>query len=72
MASDQNAKHVDRKTRLTTTRGKPLRDYANKNSCLILGPETPTTNPYNLSASPDVLDIVITQNLTFPVYLTSC
>jgi hypothetical protein len=45
---------------------------SDEKSCLIFGPNTPTTNPYNLSATPDVLDIVITQKLTFPVYLTSC
>jgi hypothetical protein len=32
----------------------------------------PTTKPYNGSATTDVLDIVITRNLTSPVYLTSC
>jgi len=26
---------------------------------LIFGPDTPSTNPYNLSVTPDVLDIVI-------------
>src|SRR5215475_407826 len=57
---------------MSTTRGKLLRDYADGNSCLIFGPDTPTTNPYNPLATPDVLDIVITKNLTSPVYLTSC
>jgi hypothetical protein len=28
--------------------------------------------PYNLSATPNVLEIAITQNLTFQVYLTLC
>jgi hypothetical protein len=52
--------------------GKLLRDYADGNSCLIFGPDTLTTNPYNPYVSPDVLDIVLTQNLSFPVYLTLC
>jgi hypothetical protein len=34
--------------------GKILRDYADGNSCLIFGPDTPTTNPYNPSVTPDV------------------
>jgi endonuclease/exonuclease/phosphatase family metal-dependent hydrolase len=72
MAGDFNAKHVDWNARLTTKRGRILRDYAVGNSCLIFGPDSPTTNPYNASATPDVLDIVITRNLTTPVYLTSC
>jgi hypothetical protein len=39
-----------------STRHGNLRDYADKNFCLIFGPGTPTTNPYNLSANPNVLD----------------
>jgi hypothetical protein len=39
---------------------------------MIFGPDTPTTNPCNLSATPDVLDIAVTKDLPFPVYLTSC
>jgi hypothetical protein len=60
---------VDWNSRLTTRRGKLLRDYADENSCLFFGPETLTNNPF---ATPDVLDIMITKNLLFPVYLTSC
>jgi hypothetical protein len=71
MAGDLNAKHVDWNLRLSTRRGKLLRDYADGN-CLIFGPDSPITNPYNPLAIPDVLDIVITKNLPFPVYLTSC
>jgi hypothetical protein len=44
---------------LRTRRGKLLREYADENSCPIFGPDTPTTNPYNPSAFPDDLDIVI-------------
>ena len=72
MAGDLNVKHVDWNSRLNTRRGKPLHDYADANSCLIFGPDSPATNPYNLSVIPDVLDIMITKNLSFPVYLTSC
>jgi hypothetical protein len=72
MAGDLHAKHVDWNSRLSTRREKHLRDYANGNSCLIFGPDTPTYNPYNPLANPDVLDIVITKNLTSPVYLTTC
>jgi hypothetical protein len=61
MAGDLNVKHVDWNSRLITTRGRHLRDYANDHSCLIYGPETPTNIPYNSSATPDVLDILITK-----------
>jgi endonuclease/exonuclease/phosphatase family metal-dependent hydrolase len=71
MAGDLNAQHVDGDSRLGTRRRKFLRDYADGNFSLIVGPDTPTTIPYNPLATPDVLDIVITKNLTFPVYLTS-
>ena len=72
MAGDLNAKHVEWNSRLITRRGKFLRDYADGNSCLISGPNTPTTSPYNPSGTPDVLDIAVTKDLPFPVYLTSC
>jgi hypothetical protein len=72
MAGDLNAKHVDWNSRLNTSRGNLLHDYTDENSCLIFGPDTPTTNPYNTSATPDVLDIVIVKDLPFLVYLTSC
>jgi len=49
-----------------------LRDYADENSYLIFRPNSPTTNPYNSSATHDVLNIVMTKKLSFPVYLTSC
>jgi len=72
MAGDLNVKHVHWNSRLNTKRGKLLRDYANENSCLIFGPDTPTTNPYNSSATPDVLDIAILKDLPLPVFVTSC
>ena len=52
MAGDLNDKHVDWNSRLSTRRGKLLRDHADANSCLIFGPEVPTTIPYNPSATP--------------------
>jgi hypothetical protein len=69
MASDLNAKYVDWNSRLTTRRGKLLRDCADGNSCLIYGPDTPTTNPYNLSATPDFFDMVITTDIPSLVHL---
>jgi hypothetical protein len=67
MTGDLNAKHVERNSRLTTRRGKLVRDYADDNSCLIFWPDNPTTNPYNPYATPDVLHIEITS-----VHLSSC
>ena len=72
MAGDLNAKHVDWNSRLNTRRGKLLSDYADENSCLIFGPDAPTTNPYRSKATPGVLDIEMVKDIPFPVYLTSC
>jgi len=72
MAGELNAKYVEWNSRLMTKRGRFLRDYADRNSCLIHGPNTPTTVPYNPSATPDVLDIVITTDLVFRAHLTTC
>ena len=62
---------IDWNSQLSTRRRKPLRDYADGNSCLIFGPDSPTTNSYN-STTPDDLDIVITGDLPSSVHLTSC
>ena len=69
IAGDLNAKHMDWNSRLSARRGKLLRDYADRNSCLIFGPNSPTTKPYNPSVTPDVMHIVITKKVSFPVYL---
>jgi hypothetical protein len=71
LAGDLNAKHVDWNSQLSTRKGNLLHDYANKNSCLIFGLDSPTTIPYNTSATPNVLGIVITRHIP-SVQLTSC
>ena len=71
MAGNLNDKYIDWNSRLSTRRGKFLCDYADGNSCLIFAPDSPTTDLYNTSANPDVLDIVITRHLPFSVHLTS-
>jgi hypothetical protein len=72
MAVDLNAKHEDWNSRLTTVRGKLLRQYADRHSCLIHGPDSRTTVHYNPSTTPDVQDIAVTKNLPTPVHLTGC
>jgi hypothetical protein len=71
MAGDLNDKHIHWNS-LLTTRGNLLRDYDDGDSCLMFGSDSPTTNPYNEWATPDVLDIVITKDLPSSVALTSC
>jgi hypothetical protein len=70
MAGALNYKHVDWNSRLNTTRGRLLRDYADKMS-LIYGPNSPIIIPYNASATPDVLDIVLTKKFVTSVNLTA-
>ena len=50
-----NAKHVDCNSRLTSLRGKLLHDYADRHSCFIYEPDSPTSVPYNPSATPDII-----------------
>jgi hypothetical protein len=71
LAGYLNAENVDWNLQLSTRRGKILRNYADEKSCLIFGPDFPTTTPFNPSATPDVLDIVITRHLPSFVRLTT-
>jgi hypothetical protein len=72
MAGDLNAKHMDWNSRLSTRWGKLLHDYTEENAYMNFELDTRTTYPYTPSATPNILEIVITKNLTSPVYLTSC
>ena len=72
MAGNLNSKNVDRNCSLIITRGRLLCDYADENSCLIYGPTTHTAVPFTLSATPDVLDILIMKDLLTPRYPIIC
>jgi hypothetical protein len=72
MSGDLNAKHMHWNSMLSTRREKIVHDYTEENAYLIFGPDTRITNPYITSATTNILEIVITKNLTSPVYLTSC
>jgi hypothetical protein len=67
MAGDLNAKHTDWISRLITARGSLLRDYANRNSCLV-------RVPYSLTqiATPDVLHVVTVKDFVQPMHLSIC
>ena len=71
MAGDLNARHLDCNSRLITKRRRRLRDYANDYSCLIYGPDTNNHYPHS-SATPNVLENVLTKDLVTPMYLTTC
>jgi hypothetical protein len=72
IAGDPNAKHKHWNSRLPTSRSSLLRDYVDRNSCLIYRPDSPTTAPYTHQATPDVLDIVVVNDFVLPVHLTVC
>jgi hypothetical protein len=72
LAGDLIANHIDLNSRLTAARVTLLREYANRNSCLIFGPDYPTTAPYTHIATLDVLDIVIVKDFVLPVHLIVC
>jgi hypothetical protein len=59
MAGNLNVKHMHWNSRPITTKGALLRDYDDRNACLIFGPDSPTTVPYQQNTNPDVLDIVV-------------
>jgi hypothetical protein len=65
------AKHKDWNSKLIMDNVSLLHDYANRNSCLICGPETPTTVPYTQNATPDVVGIVV-KDIVLPVHLAVC
>jgi hypothetical protein len=67
MAGDLNAKHTQWNSRVTIARGSLLRDYLNRNSLLIHGPDSPTTAPYTQSAAHDILDIGVVKDFVVPV-----
>lgn len=62
MTGDLNENYVDYKSRLITTRGRLLNNFADKNSYLIHGSSIHTTVPYTSYATPEVPDIFITKN----------
>ena len=72
MAGDLNAKHKDWNSRVNSRRGELLREYVSTNSCIVHGPTTHTTAPFNSANLPDVLDIVVVKDFVLPVNLTVC
>jgi hypothetical protein len=56
MSGDFNEKHTDGISQPIMVRDALLRDYAHKNACLIYGPDSPTSVPYQQNTNPHVLD----------------
>jgi hypothetical protein len=49
-----------------------LRDYANRKTCSIYGPNSPTTVPYTQNATSNILDVEVVKVVVLPVYLNIC
>ena len=71
LPGDLNAKHKDWNSRLNSPRLVLLRGFASTNSCIVHGPDSPTTIPSCPTVTPDVLDIVV-KDFVLPVNLTVC
>lgn len=68
LAGDLNCKHPDWNSRITNKNGRLLQNHCSNSHYSIVGPDTPTIYPFN-STRPDVLDIVLFNNLTSPFSL---
>jgi hypothetical protein len=70
LAVNLNAKHKDWNLRLNSLRGVLLREFVSANSCIINGPDSPTTIPSCSTVMPDVLDLVVVKDFILLVNLT--
>jgi hypothetical protein len=71
LVGDINAKNTNWNSRLISARGFLLPVYANRNSCLIYGPNSATIVPYTHNGTPDVLGIAVVNDFVSLVYLTA-
>jgi hypothetical protein len=55
MADGHSAKHTDWNSWLIEANVSILFDFANRNSCLIYGPDSPTTAPYTHNDTPSLI-----------------
>lgn len=72
VAGDLNAKHTIWNSRVTSHRGSRLHDFSIRHHCDVHGPTSHTYNPYVRASRTDVLDIVITKDISFQFDLTVC
>ena len=69
VAGDLNAKHPAWGSRVITPAGRRLLEDSEANNYEVLGPDEPTHVPSNTNYSPDVLDVVLCQELPCPVHV---
>ena len=71
LACDMNSKYREWNSKVNTPRGVLLREFASANSCIVYGPDVPTTVPSCPTHTPDVLYIVVVEHFVLSVNLTS-
>lgn len=64
MAGDLNAKHPDWNSKSRNTRGQHLKQMADQNNIVVIGPEDPT-HIHSANNTTDVLDIALLKNVPF-------
>ncbi|KAJ2937413.1 hypothetical protein O0L34_g19102 [Tuta absoluta] len=69
LAGDLNAKHPAWNSRSTNRAGRTLLKDSEDQGYSVIGPTEPTNIPTNASQQANVLDIVLHQNLPFPVHV---
>lgn len=68
LMGDLNAKHTAWGCRTTTPQGTALFNISTTENWTIHAPSQPTYYPYNKNISPDILDIILTQNINSPIF----
>lgn len=68
LIGDLNSKHCGWGCNTTTPQGQNLLNLATTLNLSIMAPIEPTHYPYNNNIIPDILDILITKNIDFPLY----
>lgn len=67
---DLNSKNIAWKCNSTSSHGRKLLQLITNNNLDIHAPNEPTHYPYNNRITPDILDIIISQGINFPIYQT--
>lgn len=68
LMGDLNSKHTAWGCRTTTAQGQRLFNLALNNKISILAPTAATHFPYNSNIVPDILDILLTKSIDFPIF----
>lgn len=68
LLGDLNSKHRSWGCNSSTAQGKRLFKFTVENNISVLTPTEATHFPYNTNIVPDILDVVLTKGITFPIF----